>query len=299
MKCPHCSYVSFEYLDTCRKCSKDLTTHKGQFGIEFLEPVSLGILTFVEGRAAASSAVGGALDVADTHGVDVLIDEERSTEELSSAVSQTDEINIDFGGQSTVETPKGSSTDEIGLDMGPGLENIASDSGFSLNLGDDLEGGGGDLNLSFGEEESGTTLKTVEDAGGVSFNMEPSDDEGGQVVMKDLDISLEDESGGPIVIGGESSQKSEIELDLDDLGGLEISMEEPQSQSTPTKEPTMKLSTGDAKKAASKLDDDFADIELSLDDKDLFTDLKDDKGEDIDLGDLDLQIGDDDMGMKF
>jgi hypothetical protein len=279
-------------LDSCRKCSKDLTTHKGQFGIEFLEPVSLGILTFVEGRAAASSAVGGALDTATSHGMGVLIDEERSTEELSSQVTQADDINIDFGGQSTVETPQGSSTDDIGLDMGPGLDNIASDSGFSLNLGDDLEGGG-DLNLSFGEDESGTTLGTVEDAGGISLNMEPSGDEGGQVTMTDLDISLADESGGPIVIGGEPSKNSEIELDLDDLGGLEISMDEP------TKEPTMKLSAVDAKKAAPKLDDDFADIELSLDDKDLFTDIKDDKGGDIDLGDLDLQIGDDDMGMKF
>jgi hypothetical protein len=230
----------------------------------------------------------------------VLIDEERSTEELSSQVTQADDINIDFGGQSTVETPQGSSTDDIGLDMGPSLDNIASDSGFSLNLGDDLEsGGGGDLNLSFGEDESGTALGTVEDSGGISLNMDTSGDEGGHVTMADLDISLADESGGPIVIGGAPSKNGEMELDLDDLGGLEISMDEPHTQNAPTKEPTMKVSAVDAKKAAPKLDDDFADIELSLDDKDLFTDIKDDKGGDIDLGDLDLQIGDDDMGMKF
>jgi hypothetical protein len=263
--------------------------------------MSLGILTFVEGRAAASPAVGGALDATASHNMGALIDEERSTEELSSHETQADDINIDFGGQSAVETAHVSPADDIGLDMGSGLDNIASDSGFSLNLGDDLDGGG-DLNLAFGEDDAGTAaLGTVEDAGGISFNMEPSDDDGGQVTMADLDISLADESGGPIVISGEPAKNSEIELDLDDLGGLEISMDEPQTQSAPAKQPTVKMSADDAKKAIAKLDDDFADIELSLDDKDLFTEIKDDKGAgtDMDLGDLDLQIGDDDMGMKF
>lgn len=294
MKCPHCSYVSFEYLDSCRKCSKDLTTHKGQFGIEFLEPVSLGILTFVEGRAAASSAVGGALDVATSHDMGALIDEERSTEELSSSVTQADEMNIDFGEETSLKIPKAPDTDGIGLDMGAGMDNVASDSGFSLNLGDDLDGGGGDLNFTFGEDEAVAPQGTVEDIGGISLNMDADGDEAGQVVMQDLDISLADESGGPIVIAGDSSKGGDMDLDLDDLGGLELNMDEPAKE-----EPTIKLSTSDAKKAASKLDDDFADIELSLDDKDLFTVDNDAKGEDIDLGDLDLQLGDDDMGMKF
>lgn len=294
MKCPHCNYVSFEYLDTCRKCSKDLTTHKGQFGIDFLEPVSLGVLTFVEGRAAASAAVGGALDIESPHDAGMFIHEERSTEELSSAVNHVDDIKIDFGDSSTVElATQESASDEIGLNMGSDMENIASDSGFSLNLGDDLEGGG-DLNLSIGEDEFKTGPE-VEDAGGISLNLDALGDEGGQIVMKDIDISLEDDSGGPIVVGGGSSKSSTMELDVEELGGLEIHMEEPE----PSKEPTMKLSGDDAKKAAAKSDDDFADIELSLDDNDLFGEKKDDKSLDIDLGDLDLQIGDDDLGIKF
>ena len=292
MKCPHCSYVSFEYLDTCRKCSKDLTAHKGQYGIEFLEPVSLGVLTFVEGRAATSAAVGGALDIA-SHDTGSFLDEEHSTEDLASVASPSDEINIDFGEPAVVETPQAPPTDEIGLDMGPDMETIASDSGFSLNLGEDLDSGG-DLNLSFGEDESKTTA-AVEETGGISLSLDSSDDEGGQIVMKDIDISLEEDSGGPIVIGGEPPKARSMELDMDDIGGLEINLDEPQ----PQKEPTIKLSGEEAKKASEIPDLDFADIELNIDDKDLFGDKKDDKGGDIDLGDLDLQIGDDDLGMKF
>lgn len=292
MKCPHCSYVSFEYLDTCRKCSKDLTAHKGQYGIEFLEPVSLGVLTFVEGRAATSAAVGGALDIA-SHDSGSFLDEDRSTEDLSSAVAQADEISIDFGEPAAVQTPQAPPTDEIGLDMGPGMGGIASDSGFSLNLGEDLDAGG-DLNLSFGEDESKTTA-AVEETGGISLTLDSSDDEGGQIVMKDIDISLEEDSGGPIVVGGEEPKAMGMDIDLDDIGGLEINLDEPQ----PQKEPTIKLSGEEAKKAAEMPDLDFADIEFNIDDKDLFGDKKDDKSEDIDLGDLDLQIGDDDLGMKF
>lgn len=293
MKCPHCSYVSFEYLDTCRKCSKDLTTHKGQYGIEFLEPVSLGILTFVEGRAATSAVVGGALDISKSDETASFLDEEVATEELSSVSGKPDEINFDFGDSAAVEVPQGSSTDEIGIDMGEGMGGIASDSGFSLNLGDDIDGGG-DLNLSFGDDESSAST-VVEETGGISLNLDSSGDEGGQIVMKDIDISLEDEGGGPIVVGAEPSKDSLMDLDLDDIGGLEIDMGEAQ----PQKEPTIKLSGEEAKKAAAAPDVDFTDIDFNLDDKDIFGDNKDDKSGDIDLGDIDLHLGDDDMGMKF
>jgi hypothetical protein len=293
MKCPHCSYVSFEYLDTCRKCSKDLTTHKGQYGIEFLEPVSLGILTFVEGRAATSAAVGGALDISKSDETASFLDEEVATEELSSVSGKPDEINFDFGDSAAVEVPQGSSTDEIGIDMGEGMGGIASDSGFSLNLGDDIDGGG-DLNLSFGDDESSAST-VVEETGGISLNLDSSGDEGGQIVMKDIDISLEDEGGGPIVVGAEPSKDSLMDLDLDDIGGLEIDM----GEAPPQKEPTIKLSGEEAKKAAAAPDIDFTDIDFNLDDKDIFGDNKDDKSGDIDLGDIDLHLGDDDMGMKF
>ena len=33
MKCPKCGYNSFDYLDSCKKCGKDLIEHKQKFGI--------------------------------------------------------------------------------------------------------------------------------------------------------------------------------------------------------------------------------------------------------------------------
>ncbi len=33
MKCPKCGYVSFDYLDTCKKCGNDLTSVRAILGL--------------------------------------------------------------------------------------------------------------------------------------------------------------------------------------------------------------------------------------------------------------------------
>jgi ribosomal protein S27AE len=36
MKCPKCGYTSFDYLDECKKCGKDLAEHKDKYSIRSL-----------------------------------------------------------------------------------------------------------------------------------------------------------------------------------------------------------------------------------------------------------------------
>ncbi|MFW2331227.1 MAG: hypothetical protein ACN4E2_02875 [Nitrospinota bacterium] len=58
MKCPFCNYVSFEYLNSCNKCSKDLSSHKIKYSLtEFIEPIPLGLASYV--GASSSVAAGG------------------------------------------------------------------------------------------------------------------------------------------------------------------------------------------------------------------------------------------------
>jgi len=52
MKCPKCGYVSFEYLETCKKCSKDLFEFKEKAGILVLEPAYLDLNRTTEGQEA-------------------------------------------------------------------------------------------------------------------------------------------------------------------------------------------------------------------------------------------------------
>ena len=53
MKCPKCGYVSFEYLDTCRKCGRDLTQFKTDMGVTTFTPGVINVLKYVEGMEEA------------------------------------------------------------------------------------------------------------------------------------------------------------------------------------------------------------------------------------------------------
>ena len=53
MKCPKCDYVSFEYLDTCRKCGRDLTQLKTDMGVTTFTPGVINVLKYVEGMEEA------------------------------------------------------------------------------------------------------------------------------------------------------------------------------------------------------------------------------------------------------
>ncbi len=48
MKCPKCNYTSFDYLDSCKKCGKDLS--------EFREKHSIRSVLFASTVAGASAA---------------------------------------------------------------------------------------------------------------------------------------------------------------------------------------------------------------------------------------------------
>jgi hypothetical protein len=60
MKCPKCGYVSYDYLDTCRKCRRDLTAFKQEIGLQVIQPGDLD-LNLVLGEAV--EAMGDAVVV--------------------------------------------------------------------------------------------------------------------------------------------------------------------------------------------------------------------------------------------
>ena len=45
MKCPKCSFISFDYNDACPKCRKDLTHERDLMGLPSYKPKSLSLLT--------------------------------------------------------------------------------------------------------------------------------------------------------------------------------------------------------------------------------------------------------------
>jgi hypothetical protein len=51
MKCPKCGYVSYDYLDACRKCSVDLVDFKTAIHLEVVRPGDLDLSVILAGQA--------------------------------------------------------------------------------------------------------------------------------------------------------------------------------------------------------------------------------------------------------
>jgi hypothetical protein len=111
MKCPKCGYYSFDHLDSCKKCSVDLTEHKAKFNLRgFFSPEKAAQLapevTVDEATVdeATEESAGSAEESAD-FGFDFLDEEEAPITEATNATSISNgnqDINIDqpFGADS-------------------------------------------------------------------------------------------------------------------------------------------------------------------------------------------------------
>lgn len=85
MKCPKCGYVSFEYLDTCKKCQHDLTMFKEERGIFAIKPgfIDLAILLdrregeeYLEESAQATDVLTSAQEEEESVPTHSLLDED-------------------------------------------------------------------------------------------------------------------------------------------------------------------------------------------------------------------------------
>lgn len=104
MKCPKCGYNSFDYLDSCKKCGKDLVEFKQRFGIKsVLFPGATATiaanltedegLLAVEASELAAATASGAAEVSRA----------AKAPEPADGSSQSDNFGFDFMGESSDE----------------------------------------------------------------------------------------------------------------------------------------------------------------------------------------------------
>ncbi|VAX25052.1 hypothetical protein MNBD_NITROSPINAE03-1661 [hydrothermal vent metagenome] len=297
MKCPHCKYVSFEYLDTCRKCSKDLKAHKSQHGIDYMAPISLGILTFVDtGSAPAGAPVSDEMSF-DTS--DLVIGDEESQEEGGT---------MDFGADAPDEEVEFSVDESFEEDVESEvmIEEVAEDAGVAeIEMGEaEAEVGEAEIEMGEAEVEMGEAEVEIGEAA-EAMDEEPVFEVGS---MEDSDTGFSLGLGDDLEGDGEgldfgsmdsdSGAGEEIGLGLDDSGAQG---EEAISLSIGDQEPSSELEMNlvaepegeeASQTAAPKEGDEFPDIELSLDDEELFGE-DGESDEDLDLSGLDLELNDD------
>lgn len=106
MKCPKCGYNSFEYHDTCKKCSNDLISYKVTYGLKPIvlpqEARSSMAAAFMAEAAAGSQATEQTPDAAiDMFSFDLPDDE------AADATSTTTGNNpFDFGEEPVADAPQ-------------------------------------------------------------------------------------------------------------------------------------------------------------------------------------------------
>lgn len=110
MRCPKCGYNSFDHLDSCKKCGKDLSEHKARFHIQSILLSEMPIESVAEAAEVVEEAVaatateaviddfsgGSAGQDADDFGFDFMGDSEEDEnlafDELFEEVPSEDEV---------------------------------------------------------------------------------------------------------------------------------------------------------------------------------------------------------------
>jgi hypothetical protein len=246
MKCPKCSYISFDFNQVCPKCNKDIAVEQAKLHIPSFRPeapVLLGALIGDADDSSTSVAVdtstgidSGELDFEDSGAVD---SGELSFEDSgaldSGDVGFEDSEELDMGFESEGEPTEGvvSAFDSAELEPSSGDVEIASEDSVT-----DFELGGDETALSMdsGEfpSEAGTASETepesVTEEGDLEINLEdlPLDDSGvadelkadepiaeGQVADTDLESLASELDELSVPQDAETPAEEEYALDLD------------------------------------------------------------------------------------
>ena len=204
MKCPKCGYVSFEYLDTCRKCGRDLTQLKTDMGVTTFTPGVINVLKYVEGMEEAveegeESAVATATaEETEEAGAAVVVEAVAVTSEEQSAKVETQEKGeIEISLPEDITEPK---LDVVEVSPQPMAEEKKGEIEFSLEPAEEKKE---EISLTIEEEPK------IEE----TLSVEPEIKES---PVEEITLSLEDiaELGGE-KDKGKKKEGDEIKLEIE------------------------------------------------------------------------------------
>lgn len=231
MKCPKCGYVSFNHLDQCKKCGKDLVLFKEQKHIWGIKPGKLRLDSSLPSEVSAFESMESISLPAE--------------EEMKSTLA-------------TVATDKAGPILE---ESAQEIETIEFPSEEHEELIEPLEvpeGIGEEAVLALDDEKE---IVLEEEPIGLDISVAP--DEGEDAKILDLDVLTEsDEGSGPLLLLEESEQ--DIQLDLEDEEGPPMLPLEEHDEAE--EEPIILLQEKDQpeEEIILGLDDSTDELELSL-----------------------------------
>lgn len=185
MRCPKCGYTSFDHLDSCKKCGKDLVEFKARYGIKSILFPGQGTPEDNISDAAYESETADAAVAAATGTATAAAVSEAATEPSPAGSTDSDDFGFDFMGDSaedddlsfdelfeeapededveeTIEGPKDQakasseedSEDDFSFDLPEDDEALDDDFGFDPTEEDSLNAEGEEEDFSFNDEDS-------------------------------------------------------------------------------------------------------------------------------------------------
>jgi len=198
MKCPKCSYISFDYNQICPKCNKDISEEQRKLNLPGYKPDPLFLLGALTG-AASESQIGLEETFKDTSELE---------KEIATGMDDTGvmEREVVFGeGVEEFEMEEPLPEDMPAVDLSQ-IETAseAGDEEMTVDLGD----------LAEESEEADVLQESHEESLGT-----------GTVVLEDVNIQEEEPVATDTL--GETAEGDEISLDLDEISdeGLEAAMD--------------------------------------------------------------------------
>lgn len=235
MRCPKCGYNSFDHLDNCKKCGKDLANYKQQYGIksvlfpglmrvpEAFAESEMGSPSVAEKVAAATATAAAAKVATESEPV-------REFETAAAGSSERDDFGFDFMGESEEEDDL--SFDEL-FEEAPADEDVeetlpepeqrkAQEDDFSFDTTTAPEE---DKQLPEDEEladDFGFDLTEAEEAGEGDFDLPPPEDD---------DFNFDEEES---IFDKEQAKGTEEDpKDPFDLPGFSLDEEAPEARRDP------------------------------------------------------------------
>ena len=200
MKCPKCSYVSFDYNKVCPKCDKDIAAERERMNLLSYRPNPPSLLGALIGENDEATGVqiempGGSGAVQQERGISP--EDSQVIEAMEVAFKDSQEIDIQLEptpGQEAEESLE--EVDLSGLDPETMETEIqAAEPDIDLSLDETAE----ELSIDFEDSETGTPAEQAveEEITLVMDDLEPSSlegkDEGLSLDLESLDLDLEPE----------------------------------------------------------------------------------------------------------
>ena len=179
MRCPKCGYNSFDHLDSCKKCGKDLVEFKQRYGIRSVLFPGEMKRPGLESEAAFDVETADAAVTAATAAAGATASAAVSEPVADAAVSDSDDFGFDFMGDSTeeddlsfdelfeeapededveesIEGPSGQAKEDQGEEFSFDLPEDDSEleNDFGFDPGETLDEGAEDDDFSFNDDES-------------------------------------------------------------------------------------------------------------------------------------------------